>query len=105
MYDSLILSFRSLQAMYATLSEVNQLIVRTKDENSLFSQIPNRIIQRGLFVNSFIVLFDSNLNIKTSFSYEKSDYLDFLKRHLNSNDPEIKKRTAVYVFVKIKNSN
>ncbi|MCL4428954.1 MAG: diguanylate cyclase [Deltaproteobacteria bacterium] len=91
MYDSLILSFRSLQAMYATLSEVNQLIVRTKDENSLFSQIPNRIIQRGLFVNSFIVLFDSNLNIKTSFSYEKSDYLDFLKRHLNSNDPEIKK--------------
>lgn len=100
MYDSLFLSFRSLQTMYATLSEVNQLIVRTKNENSLFSDICERIVKRGLFVNSFILLFDSGLNIKSSFSYEKSDYLDYLKRHLNT--PEAKKGPLVTSFLKSK---
>ncbi len=100
MYDGLFLSFISLQTMYATLSEVNQLIVRTKDENSLFSDICNRIVQRGLFVNSFILLFDSNINIKLSFSYEKNDYVDYLKQRLNT--PEAKKGPLITSFLKSK---
>ncbi len=100
MYDSLFLSFRSLQTMYATLSEVNQLIVRAKDENSLFSEISDRIVRRGLFVNSFILLFDPGLNIKSSFSYEKNDYVDYLKQHLNT--PEAKKGPLITSFLKSK---
>ena len=100
MYDGLFLSFRSLQTMYATLSEVNQLIVRAKDENSLFSDICKRIVKKGLFVNSFIVLFDSDINIKLSFSYEKDDYLDYLKQHLNT--PEAKKGPLITSFLKSK---
>ncbi len=100
MYDGLFLSFKALQTMYATLSEVNQLIVRTKDENSLFSDICERIVRRGLFVNAFIILFDPGLNIKVSFSYEKSDYLDYLKHHLNT--PEAKKGPLITSFLNSK---
>ena len=100
MYDGLFLSFRALQTMYATLSEVNQLIVRAKDENILFSDICERIVRRGLFVNAFIILFGPGLNIKVSFSYEKSDYLDYLKRRLNT--PEAKKGPLITSFLNSK---
>jgi len=91
---------KAVYTLYGTLSEVNQLIVRAKDENSLFSDICNRIVEKGLFVDSFIVLFDSDMNIKMSFSYVKSDYIDYLKRHLNT--PEAKKGPLMNSFLKSK---
>ncbi|MGC8554894.1 MAG: EAL domain-containing protein [Candidatus Acidulodesulfobacterium sp.] len=100
MYDGLFRSFKSLQTMYATLSEVNQIIVRAKDENSLLSDISKKIINEGLFVDSFIVLFDSNLDINASFSNEKSDYLNYLKNHLST--PEAKKGPLITSFIKSK---
>ena len=100
MYDSLFSSFRSLQTMHATLSTVNQLIVRAKDENSLFSEICNIIVERGLFVDSFIMLLGPDLNIKLSFSYEKSNYLDYLKQHLHI--PEAEKGPLITSFLKSK---
>ncbi len=98
MYDGLFGSFKSLQTMYATLSEVNQIIVRAKNENSLFSDISKKIIDKGLFVDSFIIIFDSSLDIKASFSNEKSDYLKFLERHLST--PEAKKGPLITSFLK-----
>ena len=100
MYDGLFRSFKSLQTMYATLSEVNQIIVRAKDESILFSDICKRIINRGLFVDSFIVLFDSDLNIISSFYNEKSDYLKFLEGHLSTD--EAKKGPLITSFTKSK---
>ncbi len=100
MYDGLFLSFRSLQMMYAVLSEVNQLIIRAKNENSLFLEISNGIVRKGLFVNAFIILLDQDLNIKSFFSYEKSDYPDYLKQHLNK--PEAKKGPLITSFLKSK---
>ena len=102
MYDNLLLSFRALQTMYATLSEVNQIIVRAKDEHSLFSEISGRIVRRGLFVNSFIMLFSQDLRIQATFAYEKSDYVDFLKKHLNTGIPDIKKGPLLTSFLKSK---
>ena len=100
MYDGLFRSFKSLQTMYATLSEVNQIIVRAKDESILFSDISKKIIDKGLFVDSFVVIFDSSLNIKASFSNEKSDYLNYLKNRLNM--PEAKKGPLITSFLKSK---
>ncbi len=100
MYDGLFRSFKSLQTMYVTLSEINQIIVRVKDENSLFSDITKKIKEKGLFADSFIILFDSNLNIKASFSNEKSDYLNFLTQHLNT--PDSKKGPLLTSFIKSK---
>ncbi len=75
---------KSVYMLYAVLSEVNQLIVRAENENLLFSEICNKIVEKGLFKDAFIILFDSRLNVKLSFSYGKSDYLDYLKQHLNN---------------------
>jgi diguanylate cyclase (GGDEF)-like protein/PAS domain S-box-containing protein len=100
MYDSLFSSFNAVKTMYATLSEVNQLIVRSKDENYLFSEICNRIVERGLFVDSLIILFDQGMNFKRSFSYGKSDYIEYLKLHLNT--PEAKKGPSITSFSKSK---
>ena len=100
MYDGLFGSFKSLQTMYATLSEINQLIVRAKDENTLFSDISAKIIDKGLFADSFIILFDSGLNIKASFYNKKSDYLKYLESHLNT--PEAKKGPLITSFTKTK---
>ncbi|MHB8232299.1 MAG: bifunctional diguanylate cyclase/phosphodiesterase [bacterium] len=91
---------KAVYTLYGTLSEVNQIIVRAKDENSLFSDICNRIVERGLFVDSSIVFFDSDLNLKLSFSYGKSDYFDYLKLHLNT--PEAKKGPLLTSFSKSK---
>ena len=71
---------KSLQILYAALSAVNGIIIRAKDENYLFSDICNTIVEKGLFADAFIGLFDDNLNIKSTFSYAKSDYADFLKK-------------------------
>ncbi|MHB1697992.1 MAG: EAL domain-containing protein, partial [bacterium] len=77
---------KAIYTLYGTLSEVNQIIVRAKDENSLFQDICRRIVERGLFVDSLIVIFDENLSLKDTFSYAKSTYIDFIKSHLKTSE-------------------
>lgn len=69
---------KSLQSLYASLSEVNQIIVRTKNEEVLFTDICNKLVEKGLFLDAVLVLFDDNLNIKAMHKYRNSDYADFL---------------------------
>ncbi len=48
--------------------------------------------------DSNIIILDSSLNIKASFSNEKSDYLKFLERHLST--AEAKKGPLITSFLK-----
>ncbi len=91
----------SVRTLYATLSEVNQIIVRASDDDSLFLDMSNKIVERGLFKDSLVILFDSDMNLKSTFSYRKSSYIDYLKIYLNTPEGRSGQLTRSFLNTKI----
>ncbi len=67
--------------LYATLSQINQTIVRERDKQKLFQEICNIAIEYGKFRLAWIGLVDEEkkIVIPAAFSGEGSDYLQNIK--------------------------
>lgn len=86
-----------LYRLYATLSQINQSVVRIKDKKELFETICNVCVEFGKFKMAWIGLIDETGNVRpvTHSGYEEG-YLD--KINININDePSINKPTTLAI--------
>lgn len=90
----------SVSLLYATLSEINQIIVRAKNETFLLSDICNKIVEKGLFKDAWMGFFDENKILRYTFSYSKSNYVDYIKTVLNG--PQAEYGPSITAFLKSK---
>ncbi len=90
----------STSLLYATLSEINQLIVRAKNEADLLLDVCNKIVNRGLFKYAWIGIFDKNKELKRTFACDKSDYINYVKNALTR--PNAKQGPSLSSFLKSK---
>lgn len=90
----------STSLLYATLSEINQLIVRAKNESDLLLDVCNKIVDKGLFKDAWVGIFDKDKVLKHTFAYAKSDYIDYIKSALNT--PDAKQGPSLSSFLQTK---